>query len=146
MSSTTRATCEKLLRDAERSARCAVPTNEGERSRFRYLERTGELVSPYPGTYARANTWNALYPSQRIRRIMRTIARIHPDWVFVSASAAVAHAVAIPPKATWPLKIAKIGTGTCESNGRTKRTVVSPCEVVLVDDMRATSLDRTVFD
>ena len=98
MSSTTKVTCEKLLRDAERSARCAVPTNEGERSRFSYLERTGELISPYPGIYARANTWNALYPSQRIRRIMRTIARIHPDWVFVGASAAVAHAVAIPPK------------------------------------------------
>lgn len=146
MSSTTKATCEKLLGDAERSARCAVPTNEGERSRFRYLERTGELVSPYPGIYARANTWNALYPSQRIRRIMRTIARIHPDWVFVGASAAVAHAVAIPPKSTWPIKIAKVGTGTCESNGRAKRTVVSPCEVVLVDGMRATNLDRTVID
>lgn len=146
MSLSTRTACEKLLADAESSSRCAVPTNETERSRFRYLERTGELVSPYPGIYARADMWNALYPSQRVRRIMRTVARIHPDWVFVGASAAVAHGLAIPPKATWPLKIAKLGAGTCESNARSRRTVVSPCEVVLVDDMHATSLDRTVID
>ena len=72
MSSTTKAACEKLLRDAENSALCAVPTNEAELNRLRYLER--------------------MYPSQQVRSTMRTLARIHADWVFVGASAAVAHA------------------------------------------------------
>ena len=146
MSSTTKAACEKLLRDAENSALCAVPTNEAELNRLRYLERKRDLASPYPGIFARAESWNALYPSQQVRSTMRTLARIHADWVFVGASAAVAHALAIPPKATLPLRIAKLGAGTCESHEHARRTVVSPCEVTSIDGMRATSLGRTVID
>ena len=79
MSSTTKAACEKLLRDAENSALCAVPTNEAELNRLRYLERRGSLPPPTPGSLRAPSPGMPCIPASkfvapcaRLRASMRT--------------------------------------------------------------------------
>ena len=77
---------------------------------------------------------------------MRTLGRIHADWLFVGPSAAIVHDLAIPPSAMWPLCIAKVGSGTYKGTSLTRRTRVQACEVVVLDGMRVTTIDQTVVD
>lgn len=142
----TREECKKRLEFAEYRGLCVAPTNRAETNRFTYLKRKGELVSPYPGLYASSEVWKRLLPSQRVRRVMRTLGHLHPSWIFVGASAAIVHDLAVPPSVMWPLDIAKLGGGTCKPSKWSRRTHISPCDVVVIDGMRATSLDRTAVD
>lgn len=146
MSKETRTACEKILATAERRGLCASATNRDELNRFTYLRRKGELVSPYAGLFASADVWSRLLPSQRTRRVMRTLARLHPAWIFVGPSAALVHDLAVPTSAMWPLFIATMGNSTGKSYANVRRRRISQCEVLVIDDMRATSLDRTVVD
>ncbi|SFX20995.1 hypothetical protein [Olsenella sp. kh2p3] len=146
MGKETRAACEKILASAERRGLCASATNRDELNRFTYLRRKGELVSPYAGLFATADVWSRLLPSQRTRRVMRTLARLHPSWIFVGASAALIYDLAVPPSVMWPLCIATTGNGTCKTYAHARRKRVSACEVLVIDSMRTTSLDMAVVD
>ncbi len=55
----------------------------------RYL--AGELVKPYPGIYACANYWNRLNGAERTLHMARTLAKLHPNWVFAGLTAAAAY-------------------------------------------------------
>ena len=146
MGKETRAACENILALAERRGLCASPTNRAELNRFTYLRSKGELVTPYAGLFASADVWSRLLPSQRTRRVMRTLARLHPSWIFVGPSAALVYYLAVPPSAMWPLCIATTGNGTCETYAHAIRRRVSPSDVLVINGMRTTSLDRAVVD
>ena len=135
MGKETRTACEKILASAERRGLCASPTNRAELNRFTYLRSKGELVTPYAGLFASAAVWSQLLPSQRTRRVMRTLAELHPSWIFVGASAALVYDLAVPPSAMWPLCVATTGNGTCKAYAHVRRKRVSPCEVLVIDGM-----------
>ncbi|WP_153001572.1 hypothetical protein [Tractidigestivibacter scatoligenes] len=61
-------------------------------------------------------------------------------------SAALVYDLQVPPSALWPLCIATTGNGTCKTYANAIRKRISPCEVLVIDGIRVTSLDRTVVD
>lgn len=50
--------------------------------------KSGEIVAPATGLYARAEWWNALSYERRGWCVARTMSAIHPDWIFAGTYAA----------------------------------------------------------
>lgn len=83
-----------LLDAAERSGSCAVPCDQRDKRALDRRVAKGQVVSPVPGLYARASTWERIKPDQRALQIMRGLAERHPEWVFCGPSAALVHGLA----------------------------------------------------
>lgn len=78
---------EHLLDEAEQHGLCAIAADNNQRRKLARRVTCGELVTPHPSLYIRADVWNALNPTKRKRAMVRTLARIHPDRVFAAESA-----------------------------------------------------------
>lgn len=81
---------EALLDHAENENRCAAASASTGKPIYHAMRRrvrSGELVSPYPGTYARREYWRNLNPEQRSLHLVRALASLHPQWVFAGISA-----------------------------------------------------------
>lgn len=71
-------------------------TNNGSRRRtLRAWVKNGELISPYPGLFARPAFWGSLNRAEREIAILRTLSVLHPDWIFCSYSAAVLQGLSV---------------------------------------------------
>ena len=86
---------------------------------------------------------------ERHRRLIRaTLADIHPDSVVSHASAAVLHGIPVPTKALRTVSVTRDGR-VHQHVGRTLAKHLAPlppADVVVVDGIRVTSLDRTAAD
>ena len=79
------------LKASELSYVACVPVSRVERQ-FMLRSTKGEnslLCSPYPGQFVRKCWWSALTRTEQTQVVIRTLALVHPDWVFCSLSAAV---------------------------------------------------------
>lgn len=77
-----------LFSDSEQNKRCFAPKNNAERSAIQRLLKRGVVVRAYKNLYARAEYWNSLYESEKIRHIAASLIDIHPDWKLTSSSSA----------------------------------------------------------
>jgi len=146
MGAETREGCNRIILSAETHGRCAVPTTPQEGRRLRYLMGKNELVRPYPGIFARRERWEGLSRHQQLRHVMRTLSDQGVTWVFCAASAAVAYGLEVPNEVLGSLDAAsRNGSGAHGSRFVTRHVVKGEGEVI-VDGMRVTPFDRTVYD
>ncbi|MBT1175819.1 hypothetical protein JS530_09975 [Bifidobacterium sp. LC6] len=85
-----------LLLRAETEQRCAYGRNHAQRQALRRRLMAGELVSPYCNLYMRCAYWQGLDVEQRSMHTIRALAKMHPQWVFASLSAACAYGLQHP--------------------------------------------------
>lgn len=53
------------------------------------------LVRVFPHVYEEPSFWSKLKPPERTLRVVRTVAALHPEWVFCQTSAAVAYGLEV---------------------------------------------------
>ena len=131
---------------AERENRLVTADSRSDAHRLRAGVMRQQLVSPVTGVFARAEYWNNLKPPQRALQVIRTLANLHPSWVFCDFSAALVYGLSV----SYPLVgathvVTTRGARVHDSRGIV-RHVVSDTTCVDIDGIKVTSLERTTFD
>ncbi len=109
------------------------------------VDEQASTVCPRHGMYARSAYWHKLSKTQRYIHLLRTIQSLNPQWVFCAQSAAVAHR--LPVAHAFLTEVHITARRARRSNAdRVIRHVVHGADVVVVNNVRATSLLRTGFD
>ena len=125
---------------------CVMPESPSDAHRLRAAAHAGHVFSPFPQLYVLPNLWATLdRTEQEIRRI-RTIAVLHPDWIFSDVSAATMHGLWVTHKLMDKVHIVTTPQAHSRSNKLVERHQITQCESQLVDGVRVTTLERTTFD
>lgn len=87
---------ERLFKESEERRRCLYPNSRSvEKALLRRVEAK-EVYSPYPGLFERS-CWSAQeYRRLVATRVVKTLAELHPEWVFTSFSAALMYGLWVP--------------------------------------------------
>lgn len=137
----------ELQGEATRERRAMVATDRATRQVLRRGMAAGKLVSPAPSVFMRRELWDELSQGDRLLYTMRALRKLHPDWVFASTSAAVAHGLSVSYADMWPVRIA-VARRQYDSTPTKAlvRQLVSEDTPVEVNGLMVTSLKRTCFD
>lgn len=155
----------KLLQEALQKNRCAFATTDTERHQLLRLKKQGTFVSPYKGLYAPTDYWNQLSACDQHRHVIRALAIKHDKWIFAALSAVEFwnlehpyhqrfHERFVTIRSTWS-SVSRNGTHRYDrthppKNPRSvqplRRIYIKNDDFVTIDDVRVTSLYRTVVD
>lgn len=108
--------------------------------------RAGELVEPYRGIYARRKWWEACGLLEQRRVVLRTLSKLHPDWVFSHASAALMHGFLESSRMLRVVEVATTKSSHVPSSAQCRRRAMVGVRPVMVDGVHVTVLDRTIVD
>ena len=135
-----------LLREHEKGL-CFAPATQAERMALSRRVAAGEIVRPFPELYAMPSFWDAMSPLGKAMCLVRSVTRLHPDWVFCSYTAALVYGLYVPYRCVERLHVCTTRRAHSRSAGMVERHRVNgPIEVLLVNGVRVTSLPQTVFD
>lgn len=87
---------QEALAVAQSNGMLLAPHDRALRSALYRRANDPALTSPLPGIYADAAAWNALSPLKRYLQILKTLANMHPNWIFCGLSAAALYGLAVP--------------------------------------------------
>lgn len=135
-----------LLEEAERNGSCLAATSRRLRRDLVRRVQTGELVSPLPHLYVRADLWRRLSLTERTRRLIAGLSRLHPSWTFCGTSAAVMHGLCLSEAVQRPIEVAAASRTQRHPTGDVARRYVSGDRPTLAAGVPVTSIERTVFD
>lgn len=125
---------------------CTTARSDSERHRLARALRSGYVISPGPRLYVRAKDWKTLRPNAQHRYLVRSLARLHPDWVFCRASAAIMHGLYVSYALLKYVHVLTSRSSNSTSQGIIQRHKTSRLESELVDDVLVTPVVRTAFD
>lgn len=144
MGATTDERIGTLLDEAEQSGACCAPDDRATRAAMR--RRSDKVVEPIRGLFFRADAWECLKPPERMKHLMRALARAHPTWKFQGPSAAVAYGLPV----TWSLldnvSIAASPGPVHYATSGIYRHHISDEAVQMHDGLPLVPFWRTVFD
>ncbi|MBW3078602.1 type IV toxin-antitoxin system AbiEi family antitoxin domain-containing protein [Bifidobacterium simiiventris] len=135
--------------DHERRRLCVWGRTQSERQSLRRRVKSGDLVCVVDGCFARVETWNSLDPVERYRWVARTLAVLHPDWVFGGMTAAVMYGISDSIRHLGVFHIAMDKRRHGGDRGPFRYCLVPEDEYAryaMTDGVRVTPLGRTVFD
>lgn len=132
--------------EAEQAQSCLVVEDPRVRESLRHYLRSGKVVCPAAGVYARTEHWECLNDRQRSLHTMRALQRLHPDWVFCRDSAAVAWGLPLSFDRMREVHVATSPENRSRSTRGVRRHVVANVACEVVDGLRVTSLPLTMFD
>lgn len=135
-----------FLKDAERRQACLESSSEQLHRLLETRAKTGELVSPLPQLYARAELWNQLDQTMRTAYLARGLQELHPSWVFCGTTAAVMHGLDVSWHIQDPLEISSHSGRAKTASPHVVRRYVSGDEPVEMNGVRVTTLPRTLLD
>lgn len=131
---------------AEHAGHLVTSTSDSDARRLRAGVTRNELVSPATGVFARSQHWNSLKPPQRALHVMRTLAILHPTWVFCGFSAALVHGLSVSYPLIDAIHLATTRSGKTRNTRGIVRHVVDTSTIEEVSGIKVTSLERTAFD
>lgn len=138
---------ERLLDTAEAEARFAFAGGQAEARSLSRACVAGEAVEVSQGHYARASSFEALPQRARAMRLIRAMARKHPEWVFAPFSAVLIHGLQVTNRLTG---IVHLAMGARENrsirDARIKCHLIRDESYELVFGIRVTPLRATVLD
>ena len=135
-----------FMREAERRGACLESFPGRLHRALERRVRSGELVSPLPRLYARAETWHSLNQTGQTLSMMRALGELHPDWVFCGTSAAVAHGLSVSNHLQGQLQVVTSSGARRYHGGRVVAVHVRNESSVMASGVPVTTLERTVFD
>lgn len=136
----------RLLNEAEANRLCIWSTSDTQRRTLQRREAAGELVRVGIRCFARTEYWQRLSHIERFRHHIRTLARIHPHWVFGGPTAAVMHGICDSIRQMKEIHRVMPANAMVRSNHIMHNHYIRSDEHVIVDDVRVTTLGRTIFD
>ena len=136
-----------MLREAVLHGRYVVPRSRADRLALERRVERGLLLSPIKGCYVDSARYGELSLRGRALAAIRTLAELHPQWVFCSYSAALLFGLQIPYAFLDKVHIA---VGGHQSRRRCPNSlqfhVVEGDGPVTVQGILATTLQRTLLD
>jgi len=125
---------------------CAVPESPSDGHRLRAALRAGHVASPFPQLYVLPDQWATLDRTAQEHVKIRSLAALHPDWVFSDISAAIVHGLAVTHSLMSSIHIVTGRTAHSRSSRLVTRHAYAGCQTVVVDGIRVTTLERSTFD
>lgn len=138
---------ERLLDESEHERRCAVGLTDADRRALTRRVAAGELLSPYRNLYARRAYWVAMTVMQRTVHVARSLAMLHPEWIFAGLTAATIHGYDHSYSLhDGTVTIASPRTSQARDSGKLRRIRMTDPQVLVVDGLRVTDPVRTLLD
>lgn len=136
----------KRLEEAHANGICLTPESASDARRLRAALKRRDVISPAPQVYALPELWATLKPTQHERQRVRALAKLHPNWVFANVSAAVLHGLSVSYGLLGRVHLACTRNTHARNTEHYIRHIITTDEPIVVDGVRTTSLQRTVFD
>lgn len=142
----------RQLDEAERERHCLHPIGNPVRKALLRRARTGEIETPMPGLFVRAELWKSLGPVEQLKYVVRALAQWHPDWVFAGVAAACMHGLWIEYGVVRRILHGPAITVVCTPKGthcnsvHIERKPRAHVRSVVVDGVRVTPLAQTVAE
>lgn len=135
------------LSEARSEQRCAYGTDTATRRALNRRVAEGTLVSPLNNIYMSKEAWHNLDNCERSRHIARTLACLHPNWVFAGLTAACIHGF----DHSWTAHDGFIRIADLYQSGRVSRQPVEriymrEIPIEQVDGITVTDQARTLID
>ena len=134
------------LHEDHRNGRCTTSTSASDAHRLRNAVRAGYLISPGPQLYAIPMLWSELKPSEREAMRIRSLATLHPQWVFSHYSAAMVYGLSVSHALLGTIHLATKSKVRPRKDASVVRHLITSPGTTTVGNIRVTSLERTVFD
>lgn len=135
--------CER----AEAAGTWLIPGSQTDAAALRHHVASGKLALPLPGCFARPSFLDSLSPKARMLTSIRTLARLHPNWVFCSFSAAVLHGLWISNRLIEPIHILRRGSHPFSTDLITRHNLsIDEGEIIEREGIKMTCLSRTLMD
>ena len=137
---------ERELDEAQSRRLCLWSANKSRQRTLARRTEAGELQCVYKGMYARPAYWAGLGGIERYRHIIRSLAAMHPQWVFCEMTAAAMYGI---NESTRHMKLVNIAVqrGGCPRDyGLVRHHYIKKVHSQIIDGVRVTPLGRTVFD
>ena len=131
---------------AESEGRLVAAQSSSDARRLRAGVARGELTSPARGVYARTEYWKTLKPPERHMHLVRTLATMHPSWVFCDISAAIVHKLWVSYPIIGAVHVATTREARVHDARNIVRHVMADTSFIEVDGIKVAPLVRTVFD
>lgn len=136
----------KRFEEAFRNQLFVWPESKRDADRFLRACKRGLLVHPDPRVYALREHWDALTPRDRQRRVIITLARLHPHWIFSYASAALMHKLEVGYGQLGTIHLASSTKSHTRNTGSVCRHIIHDDEFTVIEGVNVTSIERTTFD
>ncbi|KAB7790395.1 CTP synthase [Bifidobacterium leontopitheci] len=144
---TTSARIDTLISRAQHDQRCAHPETHNDYKAMVRRCKAGKLVNPYPGLFSDAMYWRSLDATEQILHIVRSLAKLHPTWVFAGPTAAAIHGLEHQWSIQDRIYIADAHQGNDLDPGKpVNRIYMAEIPVTVVNGIRAVTMERTVLD
>lgn len=137
--------CRALVAKAEAQGACCFPTSASERRQLDRMVARKELVRPLSGLYANAALWCRIDENIKSLMIIRGLAKKHPSWVFCDMSAALLHGLWVSYNDSKQIHVVK-PAGHKSTHDASIVFHAMKVDFVEIGGVRATTLERTVFD
>ena len=137
---------QKRLSDAHAMGSCLISESRADDRRLRAACVRGDLISPFHHVYADPSVWRSLKPTEREMQRLRAIAKLHPDWVFASVSAALLRGLAVSYSLIGRVHIVTNAQSHSRSSHDIERHIIPDADTDEANGIRVTTLGRTAFD
>ena len=135
-----------LFIEAEDNGRFLVPDTKALARRLRRAEKNGQITRGIGNCYARICYWERLSPEARHLNTLRGMKDRKGNLVFTHTSAALVHGLAVSHSRLEEVHVATAKKAHSRSKGAIKRHVIIRDKSEVVNGLRVTSFERTVFD
>lgn len=121
------------------------PGNSSAHRHCNYMVQCGKAVAPLQGMYARSSYWESLSFDRRHLHMVRTLSKLHPDWVFSHHTAALIHGLYVAYPDIRQIHRC-VAYGTRNGPGPICSHALGNREYELVDSIKVVSFEQTVLD
>ena len=137
---------ERLFEESEEKQRCLYPNScSVEKALLRRVEAE-EAYSPYPGLFERSRWSGQEYRRVVATRVVKTLAELHPEWIFTSFSAALMYGLWVPYSRLNPIRICAPGTPYRRRSKHLWVSRLAPNGVHLEGGVNVTGLCQTLLE
>lgn len=125
---------------------CIHPRTSAERSACSRRVKSGEYLRVFRGLYAQADTWNGSGEVEHVRLIARSLADMHPQWVFCHFTAAAIYGLEIGRDLALPLHVQMPRGGRKHADSDILRHQPTCSKPTTWEGVRVTPPAQTVID
>lgn len=144
--SETDARISRLLDAAQAEGTCLVPSERADIALLGRMLKSGEVVRPASGLYARKSYWLSLDRRLRVQHTVSGLAAKHPAWAFWSYSAAMMHGLEVPNHCLRPMRAIAARRTKLSSRLLKTRFAREDDRFITVRGVRVTEFWQTVLD
>lgn len=139
-------TFRTLCETAEQHRICVWARTDPQRHMIQRRRDAQELIRVFGNLHARPTHWNTLPRHEQYRRIIRSLATQHPNWIFCGMTAAALYGVNTSQRYMDTALIATSRHSHVRDYSNIRHLYLRDHTYVIVDGVRVTPLDRTIFD